>query len=81
MDLQPKKVRLQSQRPLTCLGDSVILSKMKLLELEEGETYEDLLKQLGPEGPKVREIIARMDASIKKIQEKYKPAIAQAPRK
>lgn len=30
LELQPKKMRLVSQKPLICLGDSVILSKMRL---------------------------------------------------
>lgn len=37
-----------------------------------------MLKLIGPNGPKVREVIARVDATIKKTQEKYKLA-AQVP--
>ena len=80
LHIQPKKMHLVSRGPLTCLGDTVILSKMRLQDLQEGETYDDLLKLLGPHGSKVREVIARIDASIKKTQEKYKH-VSQVPRK
>lgn len=67
-------MRLVSKRPLTCLGDSVILSKMKLQELQEGETYEDLLKLLGPYGSQVKEVLSRVEEAINKSQEKYTQA-------
>lgn len=70
--LHRKKMKLTSVYPLKCYGDSTILSKMKLQELEENETYEnDVLSLLGSHGPTIPETIKRIDESINQIQDKY----------
>lgn len=44
-------MKLTSVKPLKAFGDSTILSKMNLRELQADETYEeDVLGQIGPHG-------------------------------
>lgn len=70
--LHRKKMKLTSVRPLKCYGDSTILSKMKLQELGENESYEeDVLSLLGSHGPTIPDTIKRIDESINQIQDKY----------
>ena len=70
-------MKLTSVRPLTCKGDGIILSKMKLLDLGVDETYEDVLSLLGHHGPQIPETLKRIDTSIKQFQDKYNQVGAQ----
>ena len=55
-------MKLASVKPLKCYGDSTILSKMKLQEMQPDETLVDVL---GSVGAKIPESFKRIDESIK----------------